>query len=129
MNRASRLAALAAGLVLALCACVGDTAGDQLVEGWAIGREMENCTDRGGEAPCAWYLAAAVPMIGAPAGTTVTIHEEGVYPGGIVAVREGHGPITVVVVTAPDGSRRAAGLSCGLDEVTPPCVVVPPPRP
>ena len=119
--------ALAAGLVIAVAACIADPGGDPLVDGWAIGRETDNCTDRGGEAPCGWYLAAAVPVIGAPAGTTVTVHEEGVYPGGIVAVREGQGPVTIVVVTAPGGFRRAVGLSCGLDQPAPQCLVVPPP--
>jgi hypothetical protein len=92
-----------------------------------MGRQTEDCTDRGGEAPCAWYLAAAVPMVGAPVGTSVTVHEEGIYPGGIVAVREGQPAVTIVVATAPDGSRRAVGLSCPEQVARPACVVVQPP--
>ena len=122
------VASVALLFAFALAGCLGGSS-DPVVDGWAIGDGLSDCTDRSNDLACGPYLAPALMALGgAPAGTTVTLHREGTYPGNVLATRGG-GPVTVVVVTDGDGHRRAVGVYCGLDapDALADCAVVTPP--
>jgi hypothetical protein len=124
----ARVAAIATGAILTAAGCTL-ILGEDLVDGWPVGEQIVDCTDRSDALDCAPYLAPGFGALGgATAGTSVTLHREGSYAGGAKVTRLG-GAVTVLVVTAFDGSRRAIGLACGLvvSGQIPTCDVVPPP--
>jgi hypothetical protein len=100
---------------------------NEVVDGWAIGGPIRDCTGRSNQIDCAPYVEPALQAVPAPAGKTVVIHDEGVYPGNLLPTRGG-GPIYVVEVMT-DGGRRAVGVYCGLDvpKAVSDCAVVDPP--
>jgi hypothetical protein len=127
VTRRGRLIAIACGAILATAGC-GLFSSD-IVDGWAVGDRIVECTDRSDEPECGPYLEPGLTALGgAPAGSAVTLHKEGSYAGGSRVTRLA-GPITVVVVTGVDGTRRAVGVGCRLvlTGQIPTCDVVPPP--
>lgn len=125
----SRLVRLGLGVVLLTGGCsLADSA--EMVDGWAVGELRLTCTDRLGDETCGPYLGPALEALGgAPEGTVVTVHSEGVYPGSNVPVRAGLLVVSIVVVTDQSGSQRAVGVGCGPLDAEPfmRCVVVTPP--
>ncbi len=123
------LVRLGLGAVLLTAGCsLADS--DPMVDGWAVGELRLTCTNRLGDETCGPYLGPALEALGgAPEGTTeVTVHAEGVYPGGVIPTRAGLLEISIVVVTNEDGSRRAVGVGCGSPDAEPPtdCIVLTP---
>ena len=122
------LVRLGLGVVLATGGCSLANS-DPMVDGWAVGELRLACTDRLGDETCGPYLGPALEALGgAPEGTVVTVHAEGVYPGGVIPTRAGLLEVSIVVVTDEDGSRRGVGVGCGSPDVKPfmHCIVLSP---
>ena len=118
-------------------ACGGPAAQDR-VDGWTTGGFLEACAVRPTALSSSTCAAMVPPALAAIADDrpvkTVKVYEEGAYidaSGTAILANRGGGPVRVVVVTFEDGSRRGAGVYCGIDPVdsgsTAPCVVVTPP--